>query len=714
MFVGHFAVALAGKRVAPKMSLGTLIFGAQFLDLIWPPLVLLGLERFHIDVAATKATPLAFDAYPISHSLLMAIVWAVLIGGVYGARKRYRIGALMLGVAVFSHWFLDWITHRPDLQLAPGISTRVGLGLWNHPALEVTIETAMYVAAVAIYAVQTRARDRRGTWGFVLFLAFLSLIWLGDVAGPPPTPGPDMVRTIAWTGLALWFLVPWAAWFDRHRRLRQGPPSFPSGGKRTPAGILGAVLALVLGSAASGFAGSGPDRDLLARHIERLRQARAIEVLIPRSLRLDMTARRPQLLGTVSMPPPGWRESLIALLELPGAFARGTDSLTLYDDAQLWEVRSENRVDSTRLVLDLEPDLISMRSRGLQPIAAGCAPIADRLRVLVRGLSKSTWGGRVLESPEPSRFRAPQRLRMDAGSRALQAKGAAADTIWYRADLSNRGTVESVFPRTPGLVDETERRALEWTFFPAFLDGRPITARVDLGVLVPHDQPPPRGIDPATWAIATARSGGLPALLQTDSLLLGNLRSGGAPWDTVQVRVFVGIDGLVRSVQVVRGVPGTDAEINRVVRRSRYRPSVFHGSPVGAWTDFKILVSSSRRRTWKPPPQQSGADTFRAPPNGDPEHGEFVYYEDPPVKLEGPAPVYPEAARNAGIRGTVVVHLLIGRDGRVRKVKVVRSVDGLDAAATEAVSRWVYKPALSNNKPVAVWIEASVPFPPSE
>ena len=227
MFVGHFAVAFAGKRVAPKTSLGTLIFGAQFLDLIWPPLVLLGLERFHIDVNSTKATPLAFDSYPISHSLLMAIVWAVLIGGVYWARKRYRTGALFLGAAVFSHWFLDWVTHRPDLQLAPGIPTRVGLGLWNHPTLEVTIETAMYVAAVVIYGVQTRARDRRGTWGFVSFLAFLSLIWLGDVAGPPPTPGPDTVRTIAWSGLALWLIVLWAAWFDRHRVLRRSAEAAP-------------------------------------------------------------------------------------------------------------------------------------------------------------------------------------------------------------------------------------------------------------------------------------------------------------------------------------------------------------------------------------------------------------------------------------------------------------------------------------------------------
>src|SRR4051812_40265844 len=133
MFIGHFAVALAGKRVAPKTSLGTLLLGAQFLDLLWPPLTLSGIERFQIVPGITKMTPLLFESYPISHSLLMSAVWAVLVGAIYFARRRYRVGALMMGVAVFSHWVLDWITHRPDLQIAPGSETRVGLGLWNHP-----------------------------------------------------------------------------------------------------------------------------------------------------------------------------------------------------------------------------------------------------------------------------------------------------------------------------------------------------------------------------------------------------------------------------------------------------------------------------------------------------------------------------------------------------------------------------------------------------
>lgn len=221
MFVGHFAVAFAGKRVAPKMSLGTLLFGAQFLDLIWPPLLLLGVERLHIEPGATKLNSMAFDSYPISHSLLMALVWSVLLGVVYLMRRRSRTGALVLGAAVFSHWVLDWITHRPDLQIAPGAAARVGLGLWNHPTLEVMLESAMFAAAVILYATQTRARDRQGIWGFLGFVAFIMFIWVGNVAGPQPTPSPGIVRTIGVMGLALWVLVPWAAWFDRHRILRK-------------------------------------------------------------------------------------------------------------------------------------------------------------------------------------------------------------------------------------------------------------------------------------------------------------------------------------------------------------------------------------------------------------------------------------------------------------------------------------------------------------
>lgn len=93
-----------------------------------------------------------------------------------------------------------------------------------------------------------------------------------------------------------------------------------------------------------------------------------------------------------------------------------------------------------------------------------------------------------------------------------------------------------------------------------------------------------------------------------------------------------------------------------------------------------------------------------------PSEGEFVYYEDEPVPVTQITPTYPEFAREAQIQGRVVLHVLVGKDGRVKNVKVMRSVKGLDEAAVTAMRKWVFKPALSNNKPVAVWVEVPMDF----
>ena len=93
-----------------------------------------------------------------------------------------------------------------------------------------------------------------------------------------------------------------------------------------------------------------------------------------------------------------------------------------------------------------------------------------------------------------------------------------------------------------------------------------------------------------------------------------------------------------------------------------------------------------------------------------PSEGEFVYYEDEPVPVTKVNPVYPGWARDAQIQGKVVLHVLVGKDGRVKNVKVIRGVTGLDEAAVTAIKKWVFKPALSNNKPVAVWVEIPVDF----
>src|SRR5215467_2937756 len=117
MFIGHFAVAFAAKKAAPKVSLGTLILAAAFLDVVWPVLVLLGVERFRIVPGFTAINPFDFTYYPWSHSLLMTMVWSAVFAFVYFAWSRDRSGAVWVALVVASHWVLDFVSHVPDMPL---------------------------------------------------------------------------------------------------------------------------------------------------------------------------------------------------------------------------------------------------------------------------------------------------------------------------------------------------------------------------------------------------------------------------------------------------------------------------------------------------------------------------------------------------------------------------------------------------------------------
>ncbi len=213
MFIGHFAVGLAAKKAAPTISLGTLFIAAQFLDLIWPFFLLLGIETVKIVPGDTVFTPLDLHDYPISHSLLTVIGWSVLFGGAYYAMKRSTRGAVVLGVAVFSHGLLDFITHRPDLPLYPGSETYVGLGLWNSFAGTMIVEGLMFIGAVLVYAHTTKAKDKTGNFALWSLIIFLVMIYFGNAFGPPP---PDE-KSLAFVALAQWLFVPWMYWIDRHR-----------------------------------------------------------------------------------------------------------------------------------------------------------------------------------------------------------------------------------------------------------------------------------------------------------------------------------------------------------------------------------------------------------------------------------------------------------------------------------------------------------------
>lgn len=212
MFLGHFAVALGAKKAAPRISLGTLVFAAQFADLIWPVLLLLGLEQVRIVPGITRVTPLDFVSYPYSHSLAAQVLWGAALGSVLFAIRRSLRNAAVLAVCVPSHWLLDYIAHRPDMPVLPG-GPRYGLGLWNSLPGTLAVELILFAAGIALYLTATRAKDGTGRYALWSFLILLLLVYLGSLAGPPPPSVP----VLAMSALAMWLTVPWAAWTDRHR-----------------------------------------------------------------------------------------------------------------------------------------------------------------------------------------------------------------------------------------------------------------------------------------------------------------------------------------------------------------------------------------------------------------------------------------------------------------------------------------------------------------
>jgi hypothetical protein len=213
VFIGYFAVGLAAKRAAPEVSLGTLFLAAQLADLVWPTLVLAGIESFSIRPGITAVTPLDFTRCPYSHSLVGMAAWGVGLSLLYLAIRRRGLEAAILFGVVLSHWLLDFVSHRPDLPLTLTGAERFGLGLWHSRVATLAGEGLLFAACAWIYARGTRALDSTGRWSLAGLIVFLVCIYLANIFGPPP----PSVAAVAWSAQAIWLLVAWGYWIDRHR-----------------------------------------------------------------------------------------------------------------------------------------------------------------------------------------------------------------------------------------------------------------------------------------------------------------------------------------------------------------------------------------------------------------------------------------------------------------------------------------------------------------
>jgi hypothetical protein len=213
VFIGHYALGLAAKRVAPRTSLGTLFLAPSLADLLWPVFLLLGWERVRVTGGANPFLTLTFDAYPVSHSLVTLIGWGILLALLYRWRTGDARAATIVALLVVSHWVLDFVTHVPDMPLYPG-GPKVGLGLWHSVAGTVIVEGVMFVAGGWIYLTTTRARDAVGRYALWALLVFLVVSYVASLfTGPPPT-----LQAIEFGGIVFgWLFVGWAGWADRHR-----------------------------------------------------------------------------------------------------------------------------------------------------------------------------------------------------------------------------------------------------------------------------------------------------------------------------------------------------------------------------------------------------------------------------------------------------------------------------------------------------------------
>lgn len=215
MLAGHVAAGLVGKRIAPRVSLGTLVVAAVAADLLWCVFLIAGIEHVRFFPGVHTQDSLVATDIAYSHSLLTGVVGAALFGAAYLLLRRSGRGAWVIGAAVLSHWLLDFVSHRPDMPLAPGVSRAFGLGLWDSIPATLAIEGGFWLLAVVLYARATRAKNRMGGYAFWFGVVLLTAAWIHNVAGPPPAPNAITLGTSSLVFFSL--VVAWAYWVNRLR-----------------------------------------------------------------------------------------------------------------------------------------------------------------------------------------------------------------------------------------------------------------------------------------------------------------------------------------------------------------------------------------------------------------------------------------------------------------------------------------------------------------
>jgi hypothetical protein len=202
MFIGHYGPGFACKAWKKTIPLWILFLAVQFVDIVWSILVLLGIEKVRIVPGITATNPLDLYYMPYTHGLPTAVLWSVAVALAYRFASRVNdwLAAATVGAAVFSHWILDLLVHRPDLPLYDN-SYKVGLGLWDYPALAFALEIALLFGGLVLYFRSTKPKDNIGRYGMVIFGLITVVLQAYVFFGPPPVSD----TAAATTALVLYF-----------------------------------------------------------------------------------------------------------------------------------------------------------------------------------------------------------------------------------------------------------------------------------------------------------------------------------------------------------------------------------------------------------------------------------------------------------------------------------------------------------------------------
>lgn len=217
MGVGHYGLAIAFKKVEPRLSLVTLTVAAQFVDLLWLIFVSLGVEQVRIVPGYTAASPLEFVSYPLSHSLVAAVVWAGLVGAVYYAwptrdTAHHTRRTMIVMFLVASHWLLDVVAHIPDVPLAGNDSLKLGLGLWRSVPATLAVEIGMLAVGLGLVILWPPKRYHPRTWRLLLIGLIFAVMEVASVLGPPP---PSVRAVTLGTLAAIPVIILLTYWADR-------------------------------------------------------------------------------------------------------------------------------------------------------------------------------------------------------------------------------------------------------------------------------------------------------------------------------------------------------------------------------------------------------------------------------------------------------------------------------------------------------------------